>query len=182
MIYENVSAIFEHLNSSRERLLSSIAAVDSKVLDFRIDENSWTISDILEHLSKTEASLVPVVFRLLKNAESAGIESDGKFSRPISFERFGDTLKTKKFIAPEMITPTKMQSVNESLAQLAESRATILGLRTRIEKVDSSSTSFPHPFIGQMNLYEWLAFIGLHELRHLGQIVTVISAHEVAAN
>ena len=67
-------------------------------------------------------------------------------------------------------------SLSESLEQLAQSRAALLEMRTRIEAVDCSKVGYPHPAFGKFNLYQWLAFIGIHELRHLAQIEDLLTA------
>jgi hypothetical protein len=36
--------------------------------------------------------------------------------------------------------------------------------------VDAHDARFPHPAWGPLNLYQWLAFVGAHEARHLAQI------------
>lgn len=170
MIYNNVADIFNDIDETRAKLTETISSLSERELNFRPAENAWTIAELIEHLAKTEASLVPLVFRLLKNAEAAGIASDGTINPPLSLIEAHAKVKDTKMQAPEMIRPEGAATVSESLAKLGETRETIRALRSRLEAVDSSKTAFPHPFLGKMNLYQWLAFIGLHEARHLGQI------------
>ena len=115
-----------------------------------------------------------MVFRLLKNAEADGASSDGTINPPISLVEHNEKARATKFQAPEMIRPDGTSSISESLAKLEESRRTIGGLRSRLEAVDLSNTAFPHPAFGKLNLYQWLAFIGLHEGRHLEQIEKIL--------
>ncbi|HYH85991.1 MAG TPA: DinB family protein, partial [Pyrinomonadaceae bacterium] len=57
-----------------------------------------------------------------------------------------------------------------SLSALRDSRSALRALRPRVERVDGTGISFPHPAWGAINLYQWLAFVGAHEQRHLAQI------------
>ena len=59
---------------------------------------------------------------------------------------------------------------------LEESRAM---LRSAIAEVDGLALGLimhPHPVVGEINLYEWILFVGLHEQRHLPQIGEVAAA------
>ena len=39
-----------------------------------------------------------------------------------------------------------------------------------------SAANHPHPFLGTLDMYEWVYFIGSHELRHAAQL-REIAAH-----
>lgn len=184
MIYHSVAEIFSHIDETRTRLAETVSNLPEAELNFRPTENSWTIGELVEHVAKTEASLVPLVFRLLKNAEAdadadadggSAAKSDGTINPPLSLVEHHERVKSAKLQAPEMIRPEGTATVAESLAKLSETRETLRGLRERLEAVDLSQTAFPHPFLGKMNLYEWLAFIGLHEARHLRQIEGILN-------
>ncbi|HEX8370042.1 MAG TPA: DinB family protein [Pyrinomonadaceae bacterium] len=175
MIYNSIAEIFDSIDKTREKLTDAVSDLSDAELNFRPAENVWTVAELVEHVAKTEASIVPLVFRLLKNAEEQGAQSDGTINPPISLAGQSEKARTTKFQAPEMIRPEGTASVSESLLKLTESRATIGSLRARLEAVDLSNTAFPHPAFGKLNLYQWLAFIGLHEGRHLEQIEKLLA-------
>ncbi|HEX8250247.1 MAG TPA: DinB family protein [Pyrinomonadaceae bacterium] len=175
MIYNSIAEIFKDIDEIRARLIAAVSNLPEAEQDFRPSETAWTAKELTEHLAKTEASIIPLVFRLLKNAEAEGSKSDGTINPPVSLAEQSEKAQTAKFQAPEMIRPEGTMSISESLAKLAESRETIGSLRSRLEAVDLSNTSFPHPAFGKLNLYQWLAFIGLHEGRHVGQIEKILA-------
>jgi hypothetical protein len=175
MIYNSVAEIFDSIDATRGKLTATVADLPDSELNFRPAENAWTVAELVEHVAKTEASIIPLVFRLLKNAEAEGAKSDGTINPPISLVEQNEIARTTKFQAPEMIRPEGTASVSESLAKLAESRETLGSLRARLEAVDLSNTAFPHPAFGKLNLYQWLAFIGLHEGRHFEQIEKILA-------
>jgi hypothetical protein len=55
-------------------------------------------------------------------------------------------------------------------------------MQPRIEIRDLSQTTFPHFVFGQLNIYQWLAFFGLHEDRHRKQINCLMSTPEFPAS
>ena len=118
--------------------------------------------------------MLKIFERLLAQAESAGVKSDGTLNPPISFLEIAQVAKDKKFDAPERVVPQGTQSVAESLIKLQETRNKLNELRPRIIATDLSTSMFPHPAFGNLNLYQWLAFIGLHEYRHLMQIERIL--------
>ncbi|MGH9901771.1 MAG: DinB family protein, partial [Pyrinomonadaceae bacterium] len=85
-------------------------------------------------------------------------------------EQFVERAKTEKYTSPEVVRPGGGVSVADSLARMRQTRAALSELRPRLERADLSAARYPHPAFGPLDLYQWLAFIGLHEARHLGQI------------
>ncbi|HEY0050769.1 MAG TPA: DinB family protein [Pyrinomonadaceae bacterium] len=175
MIYNSIAEIFKDIDETRAKLIERVSNLPEAEQNFRPSETAWTVKELTEHLAKTEASIIPLVFRLLKNAEAEGAKSDGTINPPMSLVEQKEKSRTAKFQAPDMIRPEGTTSIPESLAKLEESRETINGIRPRLEAVDLSNTAFPHPAFGKLNLYQWLAFIGLHEGRHVEQIEKILS-------
>ena len=56
-----------------------------------------------------------------------------------------------------------------------ESRAALEQLRPRFASADYSRL-MPHPAFGPLNAAQWLAFVGMHEERHLRQIKRLLEA------
>jgi uncharacterized damage-inducible protein DinB len=175
MIYNHVNEIFDDIDKTRNQLNEKVSALDADAQNFRLDETSWSATQIIEHLAIVESGLVPLVHKLLKKAETDGVPSDGNLVPPISMVENAAKVADKKLEAPERIRPEGKATLAESLAKLEESHRAIHNLLPRITAVDARNTAFPHPFFGNLNLYEWLAFIGLHETRHLRQIENVLN-------
>jgi hypothetical protein len=95
--------------------------------------------------------------------------------RPFSLDEQVEQARTRKFVAPEEVRPSGAVSLADSLARLRKSRAALEALRPRIERADLSAATYPHPSFGPLNLYQWLAFIGIHEQRHLDQIERLLA-------
>ncbi len=172
MIYHNLEEIFESIAAIREKLVSKVSILSDQEASFRSSENQWSAAQLVEHLAKTEESLLKAIGRFLEQAEAEGVPANpnGQIEPPVSFAEIGQKAAGQKFNAPERIRPMENLSIAASLAHLAESRAQLLALRPRFAAVDLSNTKFPHPAFGPLNLYYWLAFIGMHEARHLKQI------------
>ena len=176
MIYNSVAEIYEAINKTRSKLISTAENLTEEQKNSRENGQGWTAPEIIEHLGIVEGGLVGMFEKLLAKAESAGegVKSDGSLNPPVSFLEIAEVAKDKKFDAPERMLPHGTQSVTESLIKLQENRNRLNDLRPRIEATDLTNSIFPHPAFGNLNLYQWLAFIGLHEYRHLMQIERIL--------
>jgi hypothetical protein len=175
MNYTSVPQIFEVIDETRARLYRRVEGLSEEQANFRPSEDKWSAALIVEHLAKTEANLVRVVAKLLRKAEAENVPSDGTINPPVSFATQVEKIQGARLEAPAFSAPEGLMGVADSLKLLSESRAALKELRPRLAAVDGSNVSYPHPFFGPLNLYEWLGFIGLHEMHHLRQIENVLS-------
>ena len=63
-----------------------------------------------------------------------------------------------------------MQGKGESIAGLTIVRLGTLEFVESTKDRNLSPYRFPHPFLGSLNIYDWLRMIGYHDLRHAKQI------------
>lgn len=181
MIYHSIAEIFAANDDMRSRLINRLEGLTDAELNFRASDEAWSISEIVEHLSVIERQMCALTMKLLARAEAsveAGAPPFDLQSNPVSLRAFAERAAREKYQAPEAVRPTGTISVAESLAAMQLTRESLRHLQPRLEAANLSNASFPHPFFGALNLYEWLAFIGLHEARHLRQIEAVTATPE----
>lgn len=173
MTYTSVAQIIEHIDETRERLYRRVEGLTDEQATARPDPNAWTPAEIVEHLSIIEDRLLRMMTMMLTKAESASERGAAVAApvemKPFTLDEYIGRARGQKFTAPEPLRPTGTASLAESLAKLRRSREELKALRPRAEAVDLSSVTYPHPAFGPLNFYQWLAFIGLHEERHLRQ-------------
>ena len=181
MTYNSLDQIFDEIDGTRARLVARYQGLTEAERSFRPVANAWSADQIVDHLAVIEGGMIRLINKLLGKAEAAGVAAPGNGSiPPITMEEFNRVADANKFEAPEPVRPTGTRTGAEALAALESSRAEIHALRPRLAAVDLSQVSFPHPFAGPLNLYQWLVFIGLHEQRHLNQIERTIPARNGA--
>jgi DinB superfamily len=171
MTYTSVAQIIEEINKTRERLYRHVEGLTDEQAQARPHPDAWTTAEIVEHLSLIESRLLRMMTVMLTKAESArnAAAAAPVEMKPFTLDEFIERGRTEKFDAPEAVRPAGTASLTDSLARLRRSREELLGLRPRMEATDLSSVTYPHPAFGPLNFYQWLAFIGLHEERHLRQ-------------
>lgn len=188
MIYNSVAEIFASLDETRRRLYARVENLTDAQQSFRRTSDAWTASEIIEHLSITERQLLQLFQMMLTKLEAAGAvradgganEDGGKLPAPVSIAELAAQAKGKKFEAPDQIRPSGRVPLATSLASLRETRAALQSLRPRLERLDGRAARYQHPVFGNLDLYQWLLFVGAHEDRHLRQIENIMQ-EEVTA-
>jgi hypothetical protein len=176
MIYNNVAEIYETINETRTSLIALSDTLTAEQANNRENDEGWSVASIYEHLEIIEGRIIEAFEKLLTQAEKEGIKSNGVFDSPVSVLELMKQARGKKFEAPPHVQPQGAQDLKKSLAMLQDNRVKLNALRLRIEATDLTKTAFPHPAFGNLNVYQWLIFIGLHEQRHLAQIKRILTA------
>ena len=170
MNYNSVAEIFDDIDATRARLFQTVEGLSAAQQTFSPAPDRWSVAEVLEHLSIIERRVAKLVAALLDKAEANGQSRDGgEPFAPVSVAEFVERSRAQKFDAPEEVRPEGLP-LADSLSSLRDSRAALQALRPRVERVDGCAIRFPHPAWGPLNLYQWVAFIGAHESRHLAQI------------
>ncbi len=146
----------------RNELFEAVGDLSNDQLNKKVNEDQWSIIQVLDHLYLMETGLVKIMTKTFNAAPTEEISE-----KPIHL-----TLdRTRKFNAPNYFVPTnEFVSLEEMKQKLVNSRN---ALHTFVEETKDhhlEDKGFPHPAFGQMNLKQWIPFIGLHEKRHLEQI------------
>lgn len=178
MTFETIDEMFVWLDKSRAGVVNQVENLTDEQLNFHEPER-WSAANIVEHLAMIENGILQMIEKGLSQAEAANAPAPAKISPPVSFEQFAEVSKTPK-IAPDFVTPTCTMSAHESLKSLEQSRGKLKNLRPRLESVDLSNAKFAHPYFGELDLYHWIPFIGMHEARHLRQIKDVLTVYKAS--
>ncbi|HEX5705661.1 MAG TPA: DinB family protein [Pyrinomonadaceae bacterium] len=175
LTYHSVAEIYESLDGTRERLRATLAGLSPEAEDFRDSPERWTIAEIVEHLSLVEGQIGRIMSKFIDKVEAEGGAASGAGATrtPLVDLNSHAERMAQGFDAPETARPKGGVPVSESLARLGASSEAIRALRPRVETLDLSSARFPHPAFGPLDIYQWLAVLGLHEERHRRQIETL---------
>ena len=176
--YMSVAEIYEAIDGTREQFYRRVEELSDEQAGARPTPEAWSVAEIAEHLALIERSVLRLLKGVLAQIETAGgsAEGGGTAMRAFSLEHHVERARSEKYVAPEMARPKGAARLADSLAHLRRSREELHSLRPRIEAADLNAVSYPHPAFGPLNVYEWLAFIGIHEARHLRQAEAVLGA------
>jgi hypothetical protein len=180
MTYHSVAEIFAAIDETRERVFRRVENLSSEQEIYRPSADVWSVAEIIEHLAIIEERLTKMLGVMLHKAASAAPgASDGEAKmQPFSLDKYIERSAREKYTAPEAVRPRGGVPLRELLSRMQSSRLELRSLQPRLEALNVSGVTYPHPAFGPLNPYQWVAFIGLHEERHLRQIEAVMSLPE----
>ncbi|GIP29373.1 PadR family transcriptional regulator [Paenibacillus sp. J23TS9] len=154
------------LKETRDELLGILNGLNGDQLNKRKD-SSWSISQVCQHLAKTEELYVVAIRKGLRSSEDSFIEN-----KPLEFLLD----RSKKLEAPDIAKPTdEILEKEEIVEQLNNSREKLNGLLNTLEDPSVlSRRHFIHPVFKEMLLIEWVRSLYIHEQRHIKQINEII--------
>jgi uncharacterized damage-inducible protein DinB len=142
----------------------------------RPSQGKWSVAENLEHLVLVETQMLRLIESLLAKTEQSGKTREvGEFS-PLSVQALHERSLTEQYQTRDRYEPTGTVAPTSSLEQLQGLQAQLFALEARLRLIDLGFASFPHWVFGPLTLGQWLAFVALHEERHLGQIRSVLAS------
>jgi len=173
-----IQEIIDAISKDRQALLASVSGLTPAQLDFRPAEDAWSITDILHHLAISDDANVRLATNMLKHAQEKNIPGDESPDASVldSMEQFAAPL-SQSVKAPARVTPRSHLPFTDSLARLEASRAELNDCILQLGQYDLTHLVYPHPFLGDLNMYQWLILAGGHERRHTAQVARMKS-HE----
>jgi hypothetical protein len=161
----------DYVEEKRKELLESFSGTPEDRLNFRVSENSWTVAQILEHLRLVESGVARLIAKRVDQAREAGLgEERSTESVMPSFDSHRERLERAVLQSPEPVRPRGDVDYREALAGLNSSREVLRASAASANGLALSEIKHTHPILGELDLYQWLIFLGAHEERHRKQI------------
>ncbi|WP_079526373.1 DinB family protein [Halobacillus hunanensis] len=153
------------LDEKRQEVLEFVESISNEQASRKPNEESWSILEVLEHLYLMEQLVVYQIGKSLKEGDEQQVSE-----KPVQ----QTTNRSQKVPAPEAVQPKgELNTLEDAKKGLEKSREATMFLVHNKEEEILKNRAFPHPIFGEMNLVQWVEFIGWHELRHLDQMKEV---------
>ena len=165
------------MDEQRAALLRAVADFSDSDWTRRPAADRWSVGDVCEHLHRVERGCARLVAKRGAEAREAGHPAeteDGSVLESLAFARLDDRSDRRE--APERVAPEGGWSREAALAALEHSRAELRGAIAAADGLALQSVRHEHPRLGDIDLYQWILFVGAHEARHLSQIVEIRQA------
>jgi hypothetical protein len=165
-----IRELTDDLARTRAGLIASVHGLPAATAAARPAEGDWSVAEILDHLRATEARIVDLLVRLSEKGSSGAPTDDGSL-----LDRL-DVREPRQRLVTTMAPPSQEAAVGPSLAALGESRRRVLESIERARSLDRGGATFPHPFFGALDFWDWALFVSQHEERHTHQIRNTLEA------
>ncbi len=176
-MHDTLAEIVETVEADRAALLSVSERLTQAQLDFRLDEERWSVGENLDHLAKVEKGIARLLQVKLAEAQTNGTPASAPIipSQLTSLDGFQIANNPRKIKSPDRVTPRHGVARAELFGALETTRRDLRDATRALAEYDLSAYTFLHPALGEINLYQWILFIGQHERRHLCQINAVLA-------
>lgn len=162
------------LDAHRATLLNAVAAVPSADRERRVGDDEWTVAQVVDHLATVERGTAGLLAKRAQRAREAGVGPDLETSSVadrMNHARIADN--PARLEAPEIVRPRPTCDCADALSALAASRDALRETIAAFESVDATKVTARHAVFGEIDGYQWLLFLGQHELRHARQIANI---------
>lgn len=157
----------EYLTQARQGLLATVDGLTAAQLQRRPAEAVWSPGESLEHLRLTESSIVRVLRKLLREADLSRLGPEVETSSIMGgLDAFRLMQVVRPVPAPAFVQPGPQADGRAALVGLRQSRAELIEVMGQADGWAVGSLAFPHPLIGPLDFYQWVLFVGQHEVRH----------------
>jgi len=152
-------------------LLHSFEGVPGDRLCRRGAPDGWSVAEILDHLRMIEAGVARLITKRAGQAREAGLGEEKSTSSVMpSFDRHNAMLESMVLQSPPTVLPNANIDISEALDGLEGSREALRAAVVSASGLSLGEIKHNHPVLGELDLYQWLIFLGAHEGRHKKQI------------
>ena len=176
-MHTRLSEIAQYVDAQRAALLAAAAPLPDARWTERPAPDSWSVSDVFEHLHRVERGSARLIAKLATEARAAGHPAEHSQASVMGcLDSAALTDRSRKFTAPERVAPEGGWTREAALAALAASRADLHAGIAAAGGLALQTVRHDHPRLGDIDLYQWILFIGQHEARHVPQVAEIVGA------
>lgn len=163
--------VFADIAQARAELIEAVNSVPDHLFTVAPGEGEWSAGEVVAHLELVEKGITTILSRLLEREKEEG--------RPRSANTNGvgtttlPPLPAERIRATPRSTPEQALSKGDALAAIATSRERLQVILEESLPYNLTERKFQHLILGDLNFYQWVLFIGVHERRHTGQIIRI---------
>ncbi len=167
----SLETIVENLALAQKKLMRAADVVPTNQWKTRPAEGRWSAGELVAHLSAVERAIVSRTNKALQKPPKS-VPFYKRFHIPMMIVE-ARVIRRK---APSAVEPQMVSEKEEMLAELRSVRERTLAFIEETRGRDLSRYCLPHPFLGNLNAYDWLQFIASHEIRHMKQMREIAHA------
>ena len=179
-VAEQKQGLLGRFDVNETNILGVVSELNEDQWAFKPDADSWSISEIMEHIVRNEEWTYGLMSASLSIQD---VSEDNRRRAEMAETQLESTFRDRAqtFQAPEALVPTgRWSGQAELVAAFHQHRAP---WREFIEKADFDlrSRTAPHPLLGPVDSHQWAVVVVEHGDRHLEQIKEVM-AHDAFPN
>jgi hypothetical protein len=170
-MHARLAEAMDYVEERRKELLQSFEGIPGDRLCRRPTEEGWSVAEILEHLRMVEAGVARLITKRVGQARQAGLGEE-RSTDPVlpTFDQHSARLENAVMQSPATVVPRANIDINEAVDGLESSREALRAAAVSANGLSLGEIKHTHAILGELDLYQWLIFVGQHEGRHKRQI------------
>lgn len=170
-MHARLAEAMDYVEEKREELLQSFAGVPADRLARRPSDGAWSVAEILDHLGIVESGVARLISKRAGKARESGLGEEKSTESVLpTFDQHREKLETMKMESPTTVYPRANADLKEALDGLKASRESLRAAAEVASGLSLGEIKHTHPLLGELDLYQWIIFLGQHEVRHRKQI------------
>jgi lysozyme family protein len=175
-MHPRTEELLNFLLTTQIRLREAVDSVSPAARNEPAPEGRWSVAEVLDHLALVETGITRIITKKVGDARASGLEPERDTSSILwSLDVHKILDRAERQVAPERTRPTARAGVDDAWRRLEEANAAARNAVASTGGLAIGGISHVHPSFGPLNLYQWIIFLGAHELRHALQIREVES-------
>jgi len=170
-MHARLAETMSYVEEKRHELLKSFEGVSGDRLCRRSASDGWSVAEILDHLRMVESGVARLITKRVGQAREAGVGQEKSTASVMpSFDPHSAKLESAVLQAPATVVPRANVDISEALDGLESSREALRAAVVSANGLSLGEIKHTHAILGELDLYQWLIFVGQHEGRHKKQI------------
>ncbi len=176
-MHARLAETMEYVEGKRRELLQSFDGVRADRLTRHAPAGGWSVAEILDHLRVVESGIARLIAKRAGRAREEGLGQEKSTESVLhSLDQYRAGLDAAKLESPATVRPRTDPDLEETLAGLETSRQSLRMAVTGADGLSLGEIKHDHPVLGELDLYQWLIFLGQHEERHKKQIERTLNS------
>lgn len=176
-MHARLAETLDYVEDKRRELLRSFEGVPGDRLTRPGPAGGWSVAEILEHLRMVESGIARLIAKRAGRAREDGLGEEKSTESVLpSFDQHRARLDAMKMESPATVQPRADVDLKEALDGLETSRESLRAAVAGADGLSLGEIKHTHPLLGELDLYQWLIFLGQHEVRHKKQIERTLNS------
>jgi uncharacterized damage-inducible protein DinB len=182
-MHPRLEEVLNYLDSERAALSDAVELVPTELRDQPPGPDRWSVAQVLQHLVIIEKRIGMGITKWVGDAVAGGLGPELETSSMLnSLDLALIADRSRRRNAPDEVRPDGNLDAASAWTALAQTRAALRAGALAGDGLALGEVIQPHPVLGPINLYQWLLFVGSHEVRHTAQVREIAAEFSAGAN
>lgn len=167
-MHPRLTELLSYVDSETAKLRDTYESVPPDRRNVRPDPARWSPAEIVKHLVIVDQRIAHRLAALIEEARALPPETDASawLPSPVITRALDrrSRFRTSAASEPVDVDPARVWD------ELTAARQSLAEIVARGDGLALGRVSAPHPALGQLSGYDWIAFVGAHAARHAEQM------------